>query len=150
MDIVTPQKRSAMMSGIRGKNTKPELLVRSFLHAQGFRFRLHRKDLPGGPDIVLPKYHVCIFVHGCFWHRHPDCRLASTPKSRQEFWEPKFAGNVERDTRNQAALLASGWRVVILWECGLRKPGISGLTWLPEWILSNEFAVTWPERPDSH
>lgn len=121
MDIVSPEVRSGMMSGIRGKDTAPELKVRSFLHANGFRFRLHRKDLPGKPDIVLPKYKACVFVHGCFWHRHKGCKLASEPKSREEFWNKKFSENVARDLRNIKALKKAGWRVAILWECGLRK-----------------------------
>jgi DNA mismatch endonuclease (patch repair protein) len=128
MDIVSPEMRSGMMSGIKGKDTAPELKVRSFLHKSGFRFRLHRKDLPGKPDVVLPKYNACIFVHGCFWHRHKGCKLASEPKSREEFWNRKFSENVARDQRNIKALEGAGWRVAVLWECGLRKSrGISGV-----------------------
>ncbi len=105
------------MSRIRGKDTKPELRVRSQLHRMGYRFRLHRKDLPGRPDIVLPKYDTVIFVHGCFWHRHKGCRFAYTPKTRVEFWETKFDQNVRRDKRNAAALWRGGWRVLKIWEC---------------------------------
>lgn len=113
--------RSQLMARIRSKNTKPELVVRRSLHALGLRFRLHRRDLPGKPDIVLPKYRLAIFVHGCFWHQHQNCRLASKPKSRREYWEPKLAGNVARDVTARAALAALGWRVEIIWECESRK-----------------------------
>ncbi len=117
MDRLTKQHRSWNMSRIRGANTKPEIRVRSMLHQMGYRFRLHRKDLPGKPDIVLPKYETVIFVHGCFWHRHPNCQFAYTPKSRVDFWKKKFARNVERHDEVEAELTADGWRVVIVWEC---------------------------------
>lgn len=110
------------MSRIRSGNTKPEIAVRRLLHALGYRFRLHRRDLPGKPDIVLPRHRVVIFVHGCFWHQHPGCRLASKPKTRQEYWTPKLAGNVRRDELAQEALTALGWRVEVIWECDARKP----------------------------
>jgi DNA mismatch endonuclease (patch repair protein) len=116
-DIVTAEHRSKIMSMIKGKNTKPEMLVRSVCHEMGLRYRLHRKDLPGKPDLVFPKHRLCIFVHGCFWHRHPGCKYAYTPKSRLDFWLPKLARNVERDLAAQKALRALGWRVVIVWEC---------------------------------
>ncbi|WP_150639862.1 very short patch repair endonuclease [Pseudomonas fluorescens] len=121
MDIVDSATRSRMMAAIRGKNTGPEIVVRRYLHALGYRFRIHRKDLPGKPDIVMPKLRTCIFVHGCFWHRHPDCRYAYTPKSRLDFWLPKFAKNVERDLAAQSALRELGWNVVIIWECETKK-----------------------------
>lgn len=105
------------MSKVKGKNTKPEMIVRSFLHKLGYRFRLHRKDLPGNPDIVLPKYKTVIFVHGCFWHRHQGCKRCTTPSTNTEFWEEKFRDNVERDRRNEQALKAKGWKVITLWEC---------------------------------
>ena len=105
------------MGRIRGANTKPERLVRSMLHRMGLRFRLHRKDLPGKPDIVLPKHRTVIFVHGCFWHRHRGCRFAYTPKSRVEFWTRKFEQNVERDRRACRVLRRQGWRVITIWEC---------------------------------
>ncbi|WP_273861194.1 very short patch repair endonuclease [Pseudomonas sp. LA5] len=120
MDIVDPARRSRMMATIRGKDTKPEMLVRRFLHAHGFRFRLHRADLPGKPDIVLPRLRSCIFVHGCFWHRHPGCRYAVLPKTRAEFWADKLEGNVERDRQAIEALRNAGWIVFIVWECELR------------------------------
>ena len=119
-DHLTVQERSWNMSRIRGKNTKPEIVVRSLLHRLGFRFRLHRKDLPGNPDIVLPKHQTAVFVHGCFWHRHPGCKYAYNPKSRIEFWQKKFAENVERDARNQQDLKQQKWNVVVVWECELR------------------------------
>lgn len=116
-DIVPPEHRSKIMAAIKGKNTKPEMVVRSVCHAMGLRYRLHRKDLPGKPDLVLPKHRLCIFVHGCFWHRHPGCKYVYTPKSRTEFWLPKLAKNVERDLRAQQALETLGWRVAVIWEC---------------------------------
>lgn len=109
------------MAAIRGKNTGPEIVVRRYLHAHGYRFRIHRKDLPGKPDIVMPKLRTCIFVHGCFWHRHPNCKYAYTPKSRLDFWLPKFTKNVERDQAAQSALRALGWNVLIIWECETKK-----------------------------
>lgn len=121
-DSLTPERRSWNMSRISAKNTKPEIAVRSLLHRRGFRFSLNRKDLPGKPDIVLPKYKTVVFVHGCFWHRHKGCSDATTPKTRTEFWQNKFDGNVARDKRNVKALKKSGWKVLIVWECDLKKP----------------------------
>ena len=114
--------RSRQMALVRGKDTKPELVVRRLAHALGYRFRLHRKDLPGKPDLVFPSRRAVVFVHGCFWHRHPDpdCKLARLPKTRTEFWVPKLEGNRQRDERNVAALEAAGWRVLTVWECQLR------------------------------
>ena len=117
MDTISKQRRSWNMSRIRGGDTKPEMAVRSVFHHLGYRFRLHRKDLPGRPDIVLPKHRTVVFVHGCYWHRHPGCKLAYTPKSRADFWTAKFHENVERDGRQQRDLRALGWRVVVIWEC---------------------------------
>ena len=105
------------MSRIRGKDTKPEIRVRSMLHRMGYRFRLHRKDLPGKPDIVLPKYKTVIFVHGCFWHRHKGCKYAYTPKSRVKFWKDKLAETVKRDKQHLKQLKENGWKVFIVWEC---------------------------------
>ncbi|MEQ4225017.1 MULTISPECIES: very short patch repair endonuclease [Pseudomonas syringae group] len=123
MDIVDPARRSRMMATIRGKDTKPEMLVRRFLHANGYRFRLHRTDLPGKPDIVLPRLKICIFVHGCFWHRHAGCRYAVLPKTRREFWETKLNGNVARDQKAVEALQSADWHVIVVWECELRDTG---------------------------
>ncbi|MFU7748045.1 very short patch repair endonuclease [Pseudomonas aeruginosa] len=116
-DVVNTLIRSRMMSGIRGKDTKPEMLVRRVLFKAGYRFRLHRKDLPGVPDVVLPKWKVALFVHGCFWHMHQDCSKAKIPSTRTEFWRRKLEANVERDLRAQVALAEAGWRVVVVWEC---------------------------------
>lgn len=110
------------MSRIRGSDTTPEIRVRRLLHAMGYRFRLHRLDLPGKPDVVLPKYRTVILVHGCYWHRHEGCRYAYTPKSREEFWTKKFSENVERDDRCSAALQALGWCVLVVWECETDDP----------------------------
>ena len=118
-DIVSSEKRSQMMSGIRGKDTKPELRVRHYLHAQGFRFRLHDRRLPGKPDLVLPKWNAAVFVHGCFWHWH-DCRYFKLPKTRPEFWSEKLAGNRARDEINRRRLETLGWRVLVIYECELR------------------------------
>ena len=114
------EQRSRNMSAIKSKNTKPEIAVRKLLHSMGYRFRLHRKDLPGSPDIVLPKYKTVIFVHGCFWHRHENCKYATTPKTRKEFWEKKFRENINRDNLNQANLSLKGWKIIIIWECQLK------------------------------
>jgi DNA mismatch endonuclease (patch repair protein) len=110
------------MSKIKNRNTKPELAVRSLLHRMGYRFRLHRADLPGKPDIVLSRYKTAIFVHGCFWHRHKDCRFAYTPKSRVDFWLKKLESNVTRDIQVKSDLELLGWRVITVWECELRLP----------------------------
>ena len=122
MDRLTKEHRSWNMSRIKGRDTKPEIRVRSLLHQMGYRFRLHRKDLPGKPDIVLPKYDTVVFVHGCFWHRHPDCQYAYTPKSRVEFWNRKFARNVERHEEVEEQLTQLGWRVIVIWECETKDP----------------------------
>lgn len=120
MDVHTREQRSRNMAAIRSANTKPEVRVRSALHALGFRFRLHRRDLPGCPDIVLPKHRTVIFVHGCFWHCH-RCKYGSVvPATRADFWANKRAGNVARDRRNAAALRKLGWHVLVLWECEVR------------------------------
>lgn len=117
MDTVTPEVRSEIMSRIRGKHTRPERAVRSFLHRAGYRFRLHRHDLPGSPDIVLPSRRIAIFVNGCFWHRHNGCPKAYMPKSRVEYWSKRFADNVARDQRKTVELELLGWDVVTIWEC---------------------------------
>ena len=124
MDSLSPERRSWNMSRIRGKNTRPEIIVRSLLHKLGYRFRLNRKDVPGKPDIVLPKYKTAIYVHGCYWHRHNGCRLAYTPKSNLEFWSKKFARNIERDTEVSMALMGTGWKQLVVWECETRDQQI--------------------------
>ncbi|MFZ2451785.1 MAG: DNA mismatch endonuclease Vsr [Methylovulum miyakonense] len=120
-DRIDPVARSRTMAAIRSKNTKPEKWVRSALHRQGFRFRLHNKALPGSPDLVLRKYHAVIFINGCFWHQHEGCKASHLPKSRTDFWERKFARNVARDQKVLYQLKVLGWRAAIVWECGLKK-----------------------------
>lgn len=136
-DIVSPEKRSRMMSGIRGKDTKPELMIRKALHGKGFRFRLHVKDLPGKPDLVLPRYRAVIFVNGCFFHGH-DCHLFKLPATRPGFWREKIEGNRQRDRATRAALDKAGWRHLTVWECALKgktKKGINEVTdSITEWL----------------
>lgn len=129
-DTLTPDARAERMSRVRGRDTGPEMAVRRILHAMGYRYRLHAKELPGRPDIVFRKRRIAIFVHGCFWHRHPDpnCRLARLPKSRLDFWLPKLEGNQARDLANVEKLEAAGWRVLIVWECELGNREQSGNT----------------------
>lgn len=135
VDVVTLEVRSRMMSGIRGKDTRPEIGVRRFLHRSGLRFRLHDRRLPGSPDLVFPRHGAVVFIHGCYWHRHEGCKYASTPASNIEFWGKKFEGNVRRDRESVAKLLAAGRRVFILWECVLRRPEhVENLGWLPDAI----------------
>lgn len=147
IDIVDGVTRSRMMAGILGRNTKPELIVRRYLHACGYRYRLHRKDLPGKPDLVFSKYKLVIFVHGCFWHRHANCVYATSPGSRRDFWEEKLNGNVSRDQKQISLLNAKGWRVVVVWECGL-KHLLNELSFLNEMIVNLDEALQeWPESP---
>lgn len=120
-DCFTPEKRSEVMSRVKSENTKPELSVRSALHRMGYRFRLHRKDLPGRPDIVLPKHRTAIFVHGCFWHQHPDCRKATVPVKNSAFWEAKLKRNKGRDEQAERSLRELGWNVVVVWECEVSR-----------------------------
>lgn len=119
-DVVSPEVRSRMMSGIRGGDTRPELALRRALHRLGFRYRLHDRKLPGRPDLVFPGRGAVVFVHGCFWHRHAECRFTTSPKTNGDFWLAKFAANVARDERATQALHRSGWRVMVAWECQLR------------------------------
>lgn len=120
-DVHSPETRSYNMSQIKGKNTKPEEMVRKYLFAQGFRYRKNDKNLPGKPDIVLPKYHTCIFVNGCFWHGHEGCKYFVWPKSNAEFWRKKIETNIARDRRNEMQLKNMGWNVLVVWECELRS-----------------------------
>lgn len=125
-----------MMSGIRGKDTKPEMIVRRGLHAMGFRYRLHDKSLPGKPDLVLPKYNAVIFVHGCFWHKH-DCNYFKWPKTRPEFWREKLMSNFERDKEVMSDLELSGWRIAVVWECAVRSGEVMALAHqLSLWLQS--------------
>ena len=150
MDTVDPKKRSEIMSHIRGKNTKPELLIRSLLHRSGFRFRIHRRDLPGCPDIVLPKYKTIIFVHGCFWHQHPGCRKATIPETNKDFWTEKLTKNTTRDFLICNELKKQGWKTIIVWQCELKKilevPDIL----LKQIILSDPPHVCKDVLPDSN
>ena len=129
MDNITKEQRSAVMSLVKSRDTKPEVLVRKFLHYCGFRFRLHDKNLPGKPDIVLRKYRTVVLIHGCFWHGHKSgrCRLARIPKSNIEFWKKKIIENAMRDQRNKKMLKKLGWHVIEVWECQLRKPILNRL-----------------------
>ncbi len=121
-DVLTTDQRRRCMSAIKGKDTKPELVVRSTAHRLGYRFRLHRRDLPGKPDLVFPAREMIVFVHGCFWHQHPHCRYATRPATRKEFWAEKLDGNRQRDRRVQTELRQIGWDVLVIWECQTRDP----------------------------
>jgi DNA mismatch endonuclease (patch repair protein) len=139
VDVVDSATRSRMMAGIRGRNTTPEILVRRLLHKLGFRFRLHVRDLPGKPDIVLPRYRAVIFIHGCFWHGH-DCHLFKWPATRPDFWREKIGRNQSNDTRACKSLLDDGWRVGVVWECALRgaDKNIEGVAErLAQWLRSD-------------
>lgn len=139
VDRVKPEVRSQIMRNVRGKNTKPELALRRALHARGFRYRLNARRLPGSPDIVFPKWKTALFVHGCYWHRHPGCRKATTPSSNVEFWEEKFRQNVKRDARNIHDLQEAGWRVGVVWECAIgREPPPDLVEQLVEFITSGD------------
>jgi DNA mismatch endonuclease (patch repair protein) len=141
VDVVDQKTRSRMMSGIRSKNTKPELLIRKGLHGRGFRFRLHDKRLPGKPDLVLPRYSAVIFVHGCFWHMH-DCHLFKWPKTRREFWHKKLLRNQEKDVESYASLKKDGWYILTIWECALkgrtRRPLDKVLDMAADWLVSGQ------------
>lgn len=136
VDIVDAATRSRMMSGIRGKDTQPELRLRSALHRRGLRFRVHKSGLPGRPDIVFPSRRAVVLVHGCFWHRHEKCRFATTPATRPEFWASKFGGNIERDKRNLAELRSMGWRARIVWECEIRRDVEASANRVAKWLAS--------------
>lgn len=143
-DIVDKATRSRMMAGIRCKDTEPEMVLRRALHARGFRYRLHGKDIPGRPDLILAKYRAVVFVHGCFWHRHGGCRFATTPTSRSTFWTAKFEANRKRDKDVQCLLASKGWRVATIWGCALRNPAHVSATCerLTEWLVSGAAAIT--------
>ena len=133
-DKLTPEKRSWNMSRIKGKDTKIEVEVRKYLFSKGYRFRKNDKRYPGKPDIVLPKYHVAIFVHGCFWHRHEGCKDATTPKTRTKFWLEKFDKNVKNDQIKQEKLRELGWKVIVIWECEIKKDLVKTMEWLEQEI----------------
>lgn len=138
MDNLEPGLRSALMRSVRRRDTSPEMIVRKMAHKMGARYRLHCADLPGTPDIVFPSRRLCIFVHGCFWHRHDGCRLASTPGSNVNFWQEKFKKNVERDLRKELELVRRGWRVATIWECETRKI---------ETLADRVSGLLFPDRP---
>lgn len=123
VDTLTPEERSERMSRVRARDTKPEMKLRRLIHGMGFRYLLHRRDLPGKPDLVFPGRRSIIFMHGCFWHRHEGCGLARLPKSKRAFWSAKLEANKERDQKNISTLEAAGWRVLVIWECQLRDEG---------------------------
>ncbi len=138
MDNLSREKRSWNMSRIKGKDTSIEIMVRKYLFKEGFRYRKNDKRLPGKPDIVLPKYHTAIFIHGCFWHRHPGCKDATTPKSRTDFWKSKFSKNILNDCINQEKLKTAGWNIVILWECEINTRFEETMTRLITYLRSLE------------
>lgn len=127
MDVFDPQKRSEVMARVRGKDTKPELLVRRHLHAAGLRYVLHDRRLPGKPDLVFPSRRVAVFVHGCFWHGHEGCKKATIPATRPEFWRAKIEANKARDARVRSELEAAGWKVIVVWECSLGSAALNDL-----------------------
>jgi DNA mismatch endonuclease (patch repair protein) len=135
-DVFDTKKRSEIMSSVKNKDTKPELIVRKLLHSMGYRFRLHRKDLPGSPDIVLPKYKVVIFVHGCFWHGHEGCPRAKLPKTNTEFWEVKITKNMARDAEGVQNLSKMGWKSLVIWTCEIRD--LEELSKKIKYFLSND------------
>jgi len=147
VDVVSPEVRSRMMAGIRGTNTKPELLLRRGLHRAGFRFRLHDRALPGKPDMVFPRRNAVLFAHGCFWHGH-NCHLFKWPKTREEFWKTKIARNRAVDARAESALRSAGWRCGIVWECALkgkyRMAAGDVFDQLAEWLLSEREHIELP------
>lgn len=139
-DFMSPQQRSEAMSKVRGHDTKPEKLIRSYLHKRGFRFRINQPNLPGKPDIVLKKHNVVIFVHGCFWHNHKGCNKSKLPSTRREFWEKKIAGTIARDQKNITTLLKKGWRIAIVWECSTKRTGDlkDTIKELSKWIVQGQ------------
>ncbi len=149
MDRITREKRSWNMSRIKDRNTKPEIFLRKLLYARGIRYRLHRKDLPGRPDLVLSKFKAVVFVHGCFWHLHEGCRNFKIPSTRKDFWKKKLEGNRDRDVANRKVLLELGWRVLTVWECSLhacRHDPAPLINQIIEWLVSNSrLAKTTPE-----
>lgn len=137
-DIKNAEARSRNMAAIRGKDTRPELRLRKALHTRGFRYRLHPAGLPGRPDLLLSKYRAAVFVHGCFWHRHPGCRYTTTPETRPEFWLSKFRQNTARDARDVAELIGKRWRVAVIWECALRgERAAKTISELSEWLFGS-------------
>lgn len=151
MDFLSPATRSKIMASVRSKNTQPELVIRSALHRMGFRFRLHCSEMPGKPDLVLPKYGVVIWVHGCFWHGHSRCRAGHRPKSNVKYWHPKLKRNSERDRLNRRRLARMGWRNFVVWECEILDPSKleKKLKWLKDQILTPSSGLKSPTRKRS-
>jgi DNA mismatch endonuclease, patch repair protein len=147
VDIVAPEVRSRMMASIKGRDTKPEMLVRRYLHRQGFRYRLSPKGIPGRPDLVLRRHGAVVLVHGCYWHSHAGCRYATVPSTNAETWQAKLAGNRLRDARVISDLLSQGWRVAVIWECALKKRPEIALEKLQRFIASNRRSVEIPSSP---
>jgi DNA mismatch endonuclease, patch repair protein len=147
-DVVDKATRSRMMAGIRGVNTAPEIDLRRALHAAGFRYRIHAKELPGKPDLVFPRFGAVVFVHGCFWHRHAGCKWATTPSTNAAFWEEKLNRNVERDARNIDRLRKLDWRVAVVWECAMRvlRPEQVAKA-VGEWLVQSDKSLILPQRP---
>jgi DNA mismatch endonuclease (patch repair protein) len=137
IDVMSVETRSALMSRIRSKDTTPEMLVRRYLWADGFRYRLHSSHLPGRPDLLLPRWHATVFVHGCFWHRHDGCSRFRLPKTHRGFWDAKLRRNSERDAANAGALAGMGWRVAVVWECALRQDAAKTERLLATWLKGN-------------
>lgn len=148
-DFMTDAQRSRAMSKVRGQNTKPEIKIRSGLHRQGFRFRVNNSKLPGRPDIALKKYSVAIFIHGCFWHCHINCPKSKMPQTRAEFWKNKISNNVIRDQKNIKTLSEIGWRIAVVWECGIKKEKdlIETLGTLNRWIKEGKSHIELPQSP---
>lgn len=149
-DTVTALVRKKIMSSVRSRDTRPEVILRKALHKRGFRYRLHQRRLPGSPDLVFPRWHAVLFVHGCFWHRHEGCRRATTPSNNSEFWADKFRHNVERDARNIAALRHLGWRVGVVWECEiLPSPPVSLLDRISRFLMTPQIRTLTQAVPAS-
>lgn len=147
VDVMSAEKRSALMSRIQGKNTAPEMLVRKYLWRAGFRYRLHKRGLPGTPDLVLKRWGAAVFIHGCFWHRHEDCPLFRLPKAQRDFWDQKLRNNQARDLKAIDALSKAGWRVCVIWECALRAAPEATCQHLIDWVRSSE-AIAVMEAPE--
>ncbi len=137
-DNLTKKQRAKVMSKVRSRDTKPEWIIRCGLHRLGFRYRLKNSQMPGSPDLVFPKFHAAVFVHGCYWHRHPGCKDASTPKSNTDFWEIKFVENVERDSRNMRELGNLGWRILVVWECELINQTVETIHRVARWLKQSD------------
>lgn len=147
-DVVDAQTRSRMMSGIRGRNTRPELALRRALHRLGLRYRIHVRSLSGNPDLVFPRFNAALFVHGCFWHQHRGCRYATTPATRRDFWQQKFRQNEERDQKVKRDLHENGWRIGTIWECALKQGGEQQVAaQVAAWLESAEPSLEIPKEP---